>query len=98
MIAAINRRAEAEYLKVMVIVNAIITGCNSVVAAVSKSPEGSSSDALNKSLDGLKSVLLPQWAEENEQRAGEARKKLMAEMNRGPLKIQVMSNSKKKKR
>lgn len=98
MIVAINRRAEVEFAKTMVIVNAIISGCNSVSAAVAQSPEGSSSDALNKSLDALKSVLLPQWAEENEQRAGEAKKKLMEEMNRGPLKIQVMTNTKKKRR
>ena len=98
MIVAINRRAEAEFLKTMTVVNAIITGCNSVVAAVNKSSEGASSDALNKSLDALKSVLLPHWAEENEARAGEAKKKLMEEMNKGPLKFQVMSNNKKKRR
>ena len=82
----------------MVLVNAILTAGNSVVAAVSKSGESPSSDALNKSLDAFKSVLLPHWAEENEQRAGEAKKRLMEEMGRGPLKIQVMSNAKKKRR
>jgi hypothetical protein len=82
----------------MTIVNAIITVGNGIRAALSKSADTPSSDALNKSVDALKEALLPHWAEETDKRAQEARAKLLEEMNRGPLKVQVMGKEKKSKR
>lgn len=82
----------------MSIVNAIITVGNGIRSAVANSSDTPSSDALNKSLDALKEMLLPHWAEDNDKRAKEARERLLEEMNRGPLKVQVMGKDKKSKR
>ena len=81
----------------MTVVNAIITVGNGIRATVAQSSDSPSSDTLNKSIDALKEALLPHWAEDNDKRAEEAKARLMEEMNRGPLKVQVMSKSKKKR-
>ena len=95
-VTAINRRAEIEFLKLTVVVNAIISVGNGIVAAISKS-DGSSSDALNKSIDGLKELLLPHWSEEKNRKAAQVRKIMVEELNRGPLKVKVVGDGKKKK-
>ena len=82
----------------MTIVNAIITVGNGIRSTLANSSDTPSSDALNKSIDALKEALLPHWAEENDKRAQEAKAKLLEEMNRGPLKVQVMGKDKKGKR
>jgi hypothetical protein len=84
-------------MKVMTVINAIITVGNGIRSAVVGSSDPPSSDALNKSIDALKEILLPHWAEDNDKRAEEAKARLMEEMNRGPLKVQVMSKQKKKR-
>jgi hypothetical protein len=97
-IIALKRRAEIEFYKTMAVINAIITVGNGITKAITQSPDSGSSDALNKTVDVLKEALLPHWAEDTDKRAKEARAKLEEEINRGPLKIQVMSKSKKKRR
>jgi hypothetical protein len=97
-IHAINRRAEADFLKVMSIVNAIISTGNSIVSAISKSGDTPSQDSLKNTLDALKSVLLPHLEEDDAKKKEDAKARLMAEMNKGPLKIQVMGKGKDKRK
>lgn len=98
-IAVLNRNAEIEFLKVNVMVNAIITASNGIRATIASLAGGGgetpSSDALNKSLDALKSAMLPHWDEESKKRSEQALKKLKREMEGGPLKVQVMAKPKK---
>ena len=82
----------------MTIVNAIITVGNGIRSAVAQSADTPSTDALSKSIDALKEALLPHWAEDTDKRAQEARTRLMAEMDRGPMQVQVMGKEKKGKR
>ena len=93
---ALNRRAEIEFLKTKVIVNAIITGCRSVMAAIGGGA-ASNSDVLDKSLDGLKEMLLPHYAEERERKVKSIRARLIKETSCAPLKVKIIEQPKKSK-
>lgn len=93
---ALNRQAEIEFLKTKVLVNAIITGCSSVMSAVSGGA-ATNSDALDKSLDALKELLLPHYAEERERKVQSVRAKLIKETSGAPLKYKIVEQPKKKR-
>lgn len=80
----------------MTVCNAIISVGNNIVAAVSKG-ESQGGDALKKSIEALQKSLVPHWSEDSDKKAKIARQKLMAEVQRGPLKIKVLSKDKKPK-
>ena len=86
---AIKRRAEIEYLKLMAVVNAIISVGNHVSAAVTKGDAGGS-DALNKTLDTLRELMFPSIKEEQDLKAKKAKELLAKEMAGGPIKVQVV--------
>lgn len=88
---AINKRAEIEFLKVQVVVNAIINVGNSL------SGGSSGGDAFQKSFDALKGALLPHWAEQTDRKAGAAKQTLMDEVNKGPLKVKVVGKEKRRR-
>lgn len=84
-------------MKINTIVNAILTVGNLISAAVTGG-EFSGSDALNKSLNALNDELLPHNAQERKRKAARAKLILQEEVKKGPLKIKVMANEKKKRR
>lgn len=84
-------------MKLMVVVNAIISVGNRVCAAVSSS-DTPTSDALKKSIDSLKQLLLPHWAEDTERRAKAAKDMLVKEVTRGPLTVKVLGRDQNKRK
>lgn len=84
-----ERRASIEYLKILTVVNAIITAGNNIVAAVSKSDQNPTSEKLKQSLDGLQNLLLPHVAEERENKAKDAKQMLQQELDKGPITFRV---------
>lgn len=80
----------------MTVVNAILTASNGIRSAVTGG-EAPGMDALNKSIDSLKKMLVPQWTEDTERRAQEVREKIMEEVNRGPIQIKPVAREKKQR-
>lgn len=78
-------------------VNAIISVGNSIRSTLANA-DAPGSDALNKSMDALKELLLPHWAEDKTRRAAEAKKVLEREVAGGPLKVKVVGKDKSKTR
>lgn len=96
---AFERKQEIEFLKIMVMCNAIFSIGNSIISAVSQSEGGSSAgDALKKSIDALQKKLVPHWAEDTDKKAKMAREVLIKEVSRGPLKIKVLKQDRKNRR
>jgi hypothetical protein len=90
----IQRREEIEYLKLMAIVNAIITAGNKIAAAVTSS-EFTGSDSLNKLLDIIKEQMMPQNKEALEERARKIKEMLEKEVAGGPIQVQVVGKGKR---
>lgn len=81
----------------MAVVNAILQGANRIQAGMTgqDAPNG---DALRKTLDQVKDMLLPHYAEDTEERATEAKKVLAREVSQGPLKYTVVGGDSKRRR
>lgn len=94
---AYQRNAEIDYLKLIVIVNAIIQTGNRIAAAVTGG-ESSGQDALRKSLDALEKIMLPHRSEERDHRAAQVKKILEREMKGGPLKVKRVGGNDRGKR
>jgi len=90
-----ERRASIEYLKILTIVNAIITAGNNIVAAVSESDQTPTNEKLKKSFDGLQELLVPHAAEDRKKKAQEAQSLLKAELDRGPITFRVGQETRK---
>jgi hypothetical protein len=94
---AFEKHAEIEFLKVMAICNAVMTGSQAIMSQIAGG-QNVSTDALKKSIDALQKLLLPHWAEDTKKKAEKAKQTLMREVSRGPLKVKVVSRSKKRRR
>lgn len=96
-IVALQREHELEYLKIMVLVNAILQTGSNIASSLSgqDSPGG---DSLRKSLDGLKKILLPHLAEELTKKAEQAKKTLVEEVKRGPLRYTVVGSDRTRRK
>lgn len=94
-VVALERRNEIEYIKLVTTINAIIHAGNAVVAAVTgqTNPEG---DALKKSLEGVRKMLLPQNEEALQSKAERAKELLTQEASKGPLKIKAVGTDQKR--
>jgi hypothetical protein len=91
-INAIHQKAELEYLKIMAVVNAIIGVGNQISSSITKS-DYTGNDKLNKVLDTLKEVLLPQYKEEQSRKAAKAKDLLSKEVSGGPIRIKVVGKN-----
>lgn len=94
---ALQREHELEYLKLMVIVNAIMQVGSNIASALT-SQDSAGGDSLRKSLDALKKHLLPHMAEDVERRAVEAKKMLVEEAKRGPLRYTVVGGDRQRRK
>lgn len=96
---AIERERQIEYLKTVSLVNAIIGVGNLVAAAVTESPGNQlGDDKLTKALELLKDLLIPEEGEQTSEKAKEAKAKLAAEIEKGPLKVRPIGVGKKRQR
>lgn len=87
-----------EYIKTLAIVNAIIGVGNHIVAALSQSPgDSKGGESITKTLEVLKSLLLPEDKERTEDKAKRARRLLEQEAAKGPIKFRTMDYGKPKK-
>jgi hypothetical protein len=86
---AIEHRSEVEYLKVLTII-AAINGVGKAITSAIGGQAYNGNDGLSDSLEALKSVMLPHFAEDKEEAASKAKKILEEEANRGILQIKVM--------
>lgn len=93
---AIERERKAAFLTTLAVVNAIIESGNRVVAAVSQSASPQGGDTLQKTLDALRTLLLPAEAEKADRQAQKAKRLLEEEVLKGPLKIRPMSRPRKR--
>jgi hypothetical protein len=89
---------EIEYLKILAVVNAIMTVGNNLISVMTQSNSPTSSDNLNKVLEALKDVMLPHYAEATKKKALEVRERIIKESTGGPIKIQVMGRDKNKRK
>lgn len=95
---SIELERRIEYTKTLALVNAIIGVGNHIAAAVSQSsPNKQSGDKLAKTMDVLKSLLLPEEAERTDRDAGRAKVILEREVSAGPIKFRSMGHGKDKK-
>jgi hypothetical protein len=85
-----ERRASIEYLKILTLVNAIITTGNTIVAAINKSDQTPTSDKLRQSFDALQDLLMPHEAENREAKAREAKLLLQEEIDKGKITFRPM--------
>lgn len=95
---SIRRRSEIEFLKIMSVINAIISVGNTVAASMSDSGAAPSSDSLNKTLESLREVLLPHLAEDSKRKAKKYEVLMKEELDRGPLKIKIVGKDSGQKR
>lgn len=95
-ISSLRRKDEIEYMKILVVVNAIVAAGNSVAAVMSEGGGGSSGDTLQKSMDSLKSVLLPHMEVEKDNKAELAKQILIEEAEKGEIRYKVVGGMKKK--
>lgn len=89
---------EIEYLKLLAVINAIMSVGNSLISAMTGSNSTQSGDNLTKVLDALKDMMLPHYGESTKKRALEVRERIIRESSNGPLKIQVMGRDKNKRK
>lgn len=90
-----ERRASIEYLKILTIVNAIITAGNNIVAAVSNSDHTPTNDKLKKTFDSLQELLVPHAAEERKKKAQEVQELLKTELDKGAITFRVGQEARK---
>lgn len=81
----------------MVIVNAIMQAGSSISSALT-GQDSVGGDSLRKSLDALKKHLLPHLAEDTQRRAAEAKKTLIEEVKRGPLRYTVVGGDRQRRK
>lgn len=89
---------EIEYLKLLAIINAIMSVGNSLISVMTQSASTTSSDNLTKVLDALKETMLPHYGEATKKKALEVRERIIRESSKGPIKIQVMGRDKSKRK
>lgn len=82
-------------MKLVVIVNAIINAGDRVASVLSDGG-GSGGDALQKSMDVLKSVLLPDLEVEKDSKAERAKAVLSREAAKGEIRFKVVGGDKKR--
>ena len=83
-IRAHKRSQEAEFLKFRAIIEAIIYAANGIAGS------DPSSDTLESLISSVKNILLPDLAEEKEDKATKVKELMKAELERGPFKVEAM--------
>lgn len=98
--SAIETERRTELAKTMVIVNAIIGMGNHISAAVSGAGTSGKKtlDGLNKSLDILRELLVPEIVENTGKEAERAKALLKKEIEAGPISFRPVGQSKKSKK
>lgn len=95
----LERERRIEYLKTVVMVNAIIGIGNNIAAAVTGSPNNQlGGDKLTKSLELLRDLLVPEEGEQKEEKAKSAREKLEREIAKGPLKVRPIQSGRQRRK
>jgi hypothetical protein len=99
VIQAINRKSQIQFLTTLLTVNAIIHVGNSIQTALSggSSQSNKGADNLQKMVDSLKSMLVPEDSLETESKVQKALRILEEETAKGPLKVRPMVENKKTK-
>lgn len=96
-IEAVMHENYTRYLTTLTVVNAIIAVGNTIAASVAGGGGGNSGDALKKTLDELKSTLMPGEKDRTKRKTDEIKRILEEETAKGPIKIKAMGGNKKKK-
>lgn len=99
VIQAINRKNQVQFLTTLLTVNAIIHVGNSIQAALSggSSQSDKGADNLQKMVDSLKSMLVPEDSLETESKVQKALRILEEETSKGALTVRPMVENKKTK-
>jgi len=92
----LERERKAQFLTTLAVINAIIETGNRIVAATTQSAAPQGNDTLQKTLDLLRSMLLPAEAERLDKKARMAKRYLEGEVQRGPVKFRPMSRPRKR--
>jgi hypothetical protein len=95
---AFENDRKVSFLTTLTMVNAIVETGNRIVAAITQSPSNQlSGDNVKKSMEALKDLLLPEDNERKKRQAAKARKRLVEEVQQGPIKFKAMAHAKPKK-
>lgn len=97
-IEAVLHENYVRYLTTLTIVNAIITVGNQISSAVSSGGSSGSGDALKKTLDELRLLLIPGEKERAAEKVRRVKETLEREVSKGSFKIKPMSSGKKGKK
>ena len=74
-----RRERIIEFTKTLLLVNTIISASNNIVSALSEDGSSSSNDNVKDMIESLRGLLLPEYAEDKEEKAENARKILEEE-------------------
>jgi hypothetical protein len=97
-IMAINRKKEVQFLTTLLTVNAIMHVGNSIQAAVSGgSGQSKGVEGIQKMVDSLRAMLVPEDTIESESKVQRALRILEQETAKGPLSVRPMVENKKTK-
>jgi len=97
-IEAVLHENYVRYMTTLTVVNAIITVGNQVVSALAPGGTQSTGDALKKSIDELRLILLPGEKERAAEKLRAVKETLEREVAKGPFKVKLMSRGKKDKK
>jgi len=92
-ISAVQRRQKIQFLTTLAIINAIIQVGGNVAAAVSGG-NAPGTEQLQKTVDTLKKLMLPELEEDLTKRVEEVKKIMSQEADRGPFKVRPLDYDK----
>ena len=93
---ALKKKNLIEYIEVSAIVHTIGYAANVIASAVG-GEQAPSPDSINKMLENLKTMLLPETKEELKEQTRKVRELMEQEQQRGPFKVQAVVKTKRGK-
>ena len=95
---AYRRNQKIEYYKTLALVQATVYSGNVVAAAQSEDSSPVSVDGINKVMDELKELMIPELAEDKKKKAERAKKIMDDELSKGAFKVTARTFDKKPQR
>ena len=89
-IRTFREERQVEYLKLLAVVQAIGYTGNLVASVVAGSENPPNPDKLNDLLGSIRGILMPELAEEKDDKAKQVKELMAKELNAGPFKVESM--------
>jgi hypothetical protein len=86
----------SSFLQTQVIVSSIFAVGNAIISAVTKSPQSSTGNNVQKTLEALRDVLLPEQKEATDAKMVAVAEKLRQALEGGPLKVRSLAEKRQR--